>query len=129
MSSLVGCLKAGILLTVVSCSGGPLLGGRVFSAETAPRAACVASAYHEFDFWVGDWTHSRSLALRQSHASEWTSFLMAASCAKTIRAPMDTKGRVSASTTPQEKSGIRVGSRIEASCLSSKATGKVVRWF
>ncbi len=55
MSSVVGCLKAGILLTVVSCSAGHMLGGRVFSAETAPRAACVTPAYHEFDFWVGDW--------------------------------------------------------------------------
>jgi hypothetical protein len=58
MSSLVGCLKAGILLTVVLCASGHTLSARVSSAETAPRAACVEPAYHEFDFWVGDWDAS-----------------------------------------------------------------------
>jgi hypothetical protein len=39
---------------MVLFAGSNVLVGRVL-AEPVPSAKCVAAAYHQFDFWVGDW--------------------------------------------------------------------------
>jgi hypothetical protein len=52
MRSIVGCLTAYTLSVVLFCSGG--IAGFV-SAKAAAPAPCEDPAYHQFDFWVGDW--------------------------------------------------------------------------
>jgi hypothetical protein len=53
----IGKLRAGILLVLVlvlsSASG--MLGGFALSDQAAAPELCAAPAYHQFDFWIGDW--------------------------------------------------------------------------
>lgn len=46
---------AGILLTLALGMASAGHGGRDLSAQTTPPAPCAAPAYHQFDFWIGDW--------------------------------------------------------------------------
>src|SRR5260370_42304338 len=56
MKSVIGRrLRNGILFTFLWCSVGAAVNGRALSADDPPRAPCAAPAYHQFDFWLGDW--------------------------------------------------------------------------
>jgi len=55
MKSVIGRLRNGILFTSLWCSVGAVVNGRALSADDPPRAPCAAPAYHQFDFWLGDW--------------------------------------------------------------------------
>ncbi len=48
-------LKIALVFTMMLFAGSNVLVGRVFAAEPAPSARCVAPAYHQFDFWAGNW--------------------------------------------------------------------------
>ena len=54
MRSIVGCLTTYILCVFVFCPGNMFRGDLLFSEGTSP-APCAAPAYHQFDYWVGDW--------------------------------------------------------------------------
>jgi hypothetical protein len=47
-------LRSGALFLVTWYLAVVILGGRAVSAD-APPTACAAPAYHQFDFWTGDW--------------------------------------------------------------------------
>ena len=56
MHPVVERLRIALVFTMVLFAGGNVLVGRVLAAEPAPSARwCVAAAYRQFDFWVGDW--------------------------------------------------------------------------
>ena len=55
MHPVVERLRIALVFTMVLFAGGNVLVGRVLAAEPAPSAKCVAAAYRQFDFWVGDW--------------------------------------------------------------------------
>jgi hypothetical protein len=56
MHPVVERLRIALVFTIVLFAGGSVLVGRVLRAEPAPSARwCVAAAYRQFDFWVGDW--------------------------------------------------------------------------
>jgi hypothetical protein len=54
MHPVVERLRIALVFTMVLFAGSNVLVGRVL-AEPAPSAKCVAAAYRQFDFWVGDW--------------------------------------------------------------------------
>lgn len=51
----IGRFKTGILLLLVLGSAGAMLESRYLFAQAAPTAPCAVPAYHQFDFWIGDW--------------------------------------------------------------------------
>jgi ketosteroid isomerase-like protein len=55
MKSMVGSFWKGILFFVTSCSLFAILNDHVLASVDTITAACAAPAYHEFDFWMGDW--------------------------------------------------------------------------
>ena len=55
MHPVVERLRIALVFTMVLFAGGNVLVGRVLGAEPALSAKCVAAAYRQFDFWVGDW--------------------------------------------------------------------------
>ena len=55
MKSTVERLSKGVLFTVIWCSIVVILSGCAASTADAPSSACAAPAYHQFDFWAGDW--------------------------------------------------------------------------
>jgi hypothetical protein len=55
MHPVVERLIIALLFTMVFFAGSNVLIGRVFAAESAPSARCMAAAYRQFDFWAGDW--------------------------------------------------------------------------
>jgi hypothetical protein len=55
MHPVVERLRIGLVFSMVLFAGSNVLVGRVFAAEPAPSARCVAAAYRQFDFWAGDW--------------------------------------------------------------------------
>ena len=55
MHPVVERLRIALVFTMVFFAGSNVLVGRVLGAEPAPAAKCVAAAYRQFDFWVGDW--------------------------------------------------------------------------
>jgi ketosteroid isomerase-like protein len=54
MKSMVGSFRKGILFFVTSCSLVAMLNDRAIATDSI-AAPCAAPAYHEFDFWIGDW--------------------------------------------------------------------------
>jgi hypothetical protein len=54
MHPVVERLRIALVFTMVLFAGSSVLVGRAL-AEPAPSAKCVAAAYRQFDFWVGDW--------------------------------------------------------------------------
>jgi len=94
---------------MVLFAGGNVLVGRVLAAEPAPSAKCVAAAYRQFDFWVGDWdVFDVASSIPVAHA-RIARFSMVAFFGKTTREPTDTKAKVSQFTMLPGESGIRVG--------------------
>jgi hypothetical protein len=103
-------LRIALVFTMALFAGGNGLVGRVLAAEPAPSARwCVAAAYRQFDFWVGDWdAFDVGSSIPVAHA-RIDRFSMVAFYGKTTREPTDTKARVSQFTMLPGESGIRVG--------------------
>jgi hypothetical protein len=55
MNSMARWLQAGIVSMVVVLGWRHMATTVVSSAESPIAAACLPSAYRDFDFWVGDW--------------------------------------------------------------------------
>jgi hypothetical protein len=55
MNSMARWLRTGIVSVVVVLAGRHLATAGVSSAGSPIAAACLPSAYRDFDFWVGDW--------------------------------------------------------------------------
>jgi hypothetical protein len=53
MSPIVQCLKFAMVAVLILIAGSNVPAAHVFAADSAVH--CVAPAYRQFDFWVGDW--------------------------------------------------------------------------
>lgn len=107
--SRVTVLTAGIFFARQGCAGSlpPL------PLQVLQQGYCKAAEYHQFDFWVGDWEHSRSEAQRRLPASRLIESSMAVSYAKTTRTELDTRGRALAFMMKRETCGTKAGLQIE----------------
>jgi hypothetical protein len=48
-------LRAGFLCALLWCSAGATVGSCAASPEGTQSAPCASPAFHQFDFWIGDW--------------------------------------------------------------------------
>lgn len=54
MKSVLRCIPGSVFFTILVCSGAAVIQARAAAAEDVSQASCPA-AFHQFDFWVGDW--------------------------------------------------------------------------